>query len=96
MTKPVYKKGHMLVWVGFIGLFIANGIRIIGNMSVLGTLLFILFFALFIWGNLLVLKSRGRSWLWIFWAFVPPVFGAIFIFMLKDKLPQEAPAPVQQ
>ena len=94
MIKPLYKKGHTLVWAGFIGLFVANGVRIIGNLNAIGSILFLLFFALFIWGNLLVLKSRGRSWLWILLAFVPPVFGAIFIFMLKDKLPQEAPAPV--
>lgn len=85
MGNTVYKKGHRLVWISFLLMFVANAIRVIGGMEILGSLLGAIFLAIFLYGNLLVLKSKNRAWLWIVLAFIPPVFGAVFIFMLKDK-----------
>jgi len=91
-----------MVWIGFLGLFLGNGIKAIGGMDILGSFIYLFCFIVFIWGNLLVLKSKNRSWAWIFWILVPPILGAVFIFMLKDKSSMGAtstavqPAPQRQ
>ncbi|GEM_PF-7123845 len=96
MNKPLHKKGHIFVWIGFLGLFLAKGIAVIANSRGLGSLLYLAFFILFVYGNLLVLKSKNRSWAWIVLVFIPPIIGAIVIFMLKDESAPEATVPSTQ
>ena len=97
MIQPVYKKGHRLVWIGFSGLALSNAIGVFLEKEsltwALTSLIYIAFGIVFIYGNLLVLRSKGRSWMWIILVMLPPVFGAVAIFWLKDKTSPEIPAP---
>jgi hypothetical protein len=94
MIQPLYKRGHKLVWVGFLGLILTRAARIAVGQGVVVYFSLITFFALFIYGNLLVLRAKGRSWLWIVWVFLPPVFGALVIFWLKDRTQVKESIPV--
>ena len=103
MVKQQYKKGNRFFWLGFLLSILFRGLPLFSTPDTFPSLapfvpifgiLSLISLIISIYGLLLVLKSRGRHWAWIFLLIPLNVLGAIIIYMLKDKSIQENPAQI--
>lgn len=94
MQEQTYKKGHILVWVGFLGAVLFNALKIFAQPDLapnliplvpLFSLIGLIFVVVLIWGAYLVLKSKNRSWAWLLLIIPLNIIGVVVLFSLKDK-----------
>jgi hypothetical protein len=94
MIQAQYKKGNILVWIGFIGALVFS---ILEWLNQPGAMLFILmrwvFVGMIIWGCSLALRSKNRSlwWLLLLLPMLAGVVGIVMVvvvFALRDKTPE--------
>lgn len=101
MNKPLYKKGNILTWTGFLlsaffkflGYFSSDKIGAMPSIKPLIPLFNILVLVgivLMIWGAVLALKSKNRTLWWLLLIPILNIIGLIIIFALRDKSSAEA------
>ena len=102
MLKQEYSKGNKLVWTGFLLGILFKVLPVfstpetfpaLASFTAIFNILAIVFLIVLVYGLVLVLKSRGRHWTWVLLLLPLNAIGIVVIYMLKDKLPQETPAP---
>ncbi len=95
MNREQYRKGNKLVVVGFLFSLFFRLLPVLYYAEYLGfswvkvlipysVLLSFVFLGILIWGSVLVLKSKGRHWAWVF-LLIFNIIGLIIIYSLENK-----------